>query len=146
MFVDVPLQGESSPWGILSFELAGTPLRALRILLEWKSRSALGYAKLSLAIDFVYLCIYALFFSSLALWLGERRGDRKWSTRAAWAATGAGAFDVLENVILLYEVSRITSAAPLPQLAASFAAVKLALLGLAACYAIIGGLALLRAR
>ena len=34
MFVDVPLEGESSPHGIVSFELAGTPQQALRILLE----------------------------------------------------------------------------------------------------------------
>ena len=72
MFVNVPLQGDASPNGIVSFELAGTPYQALRILLEWKIRDALGYARLSLIVDFIYLLIYALFFSSLALWVGKR--------------------------------------------------------------------------
>ena len=146
MFVDVPLQGHSSPWGIVSFELAATPHEALRILLEWKSRGALGYAKLSLAIDFVYLSIYALFFSSLALWVGHHRGQKTRSRRAAWAATAAAGFDVLENIVLLYELSRFTSPAPFPQLATSFAAAKLALLLLSVSYSVSGGIALVRAR
>jgi len=146
MFLDVPLRGESAPWGIVSFELAGTPQRALRILLEWKSMGALGYAKLIQVADFVYLIIYAMFFASLALWIGFRLGETVWSTRAAWAATCAAAFDVLENVVLLYEVIRFTSPAPFPQLAAAFAAMKFALLIFAATYAVIGGIALLRRR
>lgn len=146
MFVDVPLQGDSSPWGIVSFELAATPTRALRILLEWRARGALGHAKLSLSIDFIYLVIYALFFSSLASWLGKRRGDELWSNRAAWAATSAAGFDVLENAVLLYELNRFGSPAPFPQLAATFAATKLALLSLSIGYAVIAGIALVRAR
>jgi hypothetical protein len=145
LFVDVPLQGDSSPWGIVSFELAATPHQALRILLEWRVRGALGYATLSLAIDFVYLLIYTLFFSSLALWVGHRRGETTWSRRAAWAATAAAGFDVLENLVLLYEVGRFTSPAPFPQLAASFAAAKLALLLISVSYSVSGGIALVRA-
>jgi hypothetical protein len=146
MFVDVPLQGESSPWGIVSLELAATPTQALRILLEWKSQGALGYAKLSLTIDFVYLLVYALFFSSLALWLGKRRGEELWSNRAAWAATSAAGFDVLENAVLLYELNRLGSPAPFPQMAAGFAAAKLTLLSLSIGYAVVAGIALVRAR
>ena len=141
MLVDVPLQGESSPRGIVSFELAGTPQRALRILLEWKSRNALGSARLSLLVDFVYLGIYGLFFSSLALWVGARLGDEKWSTRAAWAATIAAAFDVLENGVLLYELNRFTSPSPYPQVAASFALTKFALLLGSAAYGFGGAVA-----
>jgi len=146
MFVDVPLQGESSRWGIISFQLAGTPHRTLQILLEWKSRGVLGYAKLSLAVDFVYLILYGLFFSSLASWVGAQLGETTWSNRAAWAATAAAGFDVLENAVLLYEVIRFSSPAPYPQLAASFAALKLTLLLLAAAYGVLGGIATLRAR
>jgi hypothetical protein len=146
IFVDVPLHGDSSPWGIVSFELAGTPQRALRILLEWKSQGAMGYAKLIQIADFVYLIIYAMFFASLALWIGSRLDETVWSTRAAWAATYAAAFDVLENGVLLYEVVRFSSPAPFPQLAASFAAVKFALLLFSASYAVIGSIAVLRRR
>ena len=141
LFVDVPLQGEASPYGIVSYELAGTPHEALRILLEWKSRDALGYAQLSLIVDFVYLLIYSLFFASLALWVGARLGETKWSVRAAWAASMAAVFDVLENGVLLYELTRFTSPAPYPQLGAAFALVKFALLLCSAAYGVIGGAA-----
>ena len=146
MFLDVPLRGESSPWGIVSFELAGTPLRALRILLEWKSRDAIGSAKLIQMADFLYLLVYAMFFASLALWVGSRLNEAVWSSRAAWAATYAAAFDVLENAVLLYELVRFTSPAPFPQLAASFASVKFALLIFSASYALVGGALVLRRR
>ncbi len=138
LFVDVPLRGESSPFGIVSFELAGTPQQALRIMLEWKSRGALGYAKLLQIVDFVYLLIYGLFFSGLAVWVGRGLDEAVWSTRAAWAAGLAAGFDVLENVVLLYELLRFTSPAPYPQLAASFAALKFALLLFSACYGVAG--------
>jgi hypothetical protein len=146
MFVDVPLQGESSPHGIISFELAGTPHRALRILLEWKSRNALGYARLSIVVDFVYLVIYAFFFNALALWLGARLGEKKWSVRAAWAATAAAAFDILENGALLYELNRFTSPTPYPQLATSFALAKFTLLLFSAVYGIVGAIILFARR
>ncbi len=146
MFVDVPLQGESSPSGIVSFELAGTPHRALQILLEWKSRGAMGNAKLSLIVDFVYLMIYGLFFASLAVWVGFRLDETTWSARAAWAATYAAGFDVLENGVLLYEVLRFTSPSPFPQLATAFAAAKFALLIFSALYGVIGGITVLRRR
>lgn len=146
MFIDVPLQGKASPNGIVSFELAWTPQEALRILLEWKSRNALGYAQLSLLVDFVYLIIYGLFFASLSLWVGARLGDEKWSTRAAWAATLAAAFDVLENGVLLYELNRFTSPSPYPQVAASFALTKFALLLGSAAYGLVGAVAVFAKR
>lgn len=144
MFVDVPLQGDASPRGIISFELAGTPQQALRILLDWKSRNALGYAKLSLLVDFVYLLIYSTFFAALALWIGARHDETNWSSRAAWAATLAAGFDVLENAVLLFEVLQLSSPPPYPQMAASFAAAKFGLLLFALGYAVLGGLRLLR--
>lgn len=139
LFVDVPLQGESSPHGIVSFELAGTPHQALRILLEWRSRGALGAARLSLIVDFLFLLIYAAFFSALALWVGVRLGERKWSVRAAWAASTAAVLDVLENGVLLYELNRLSSPSPYPQLAAALALGKFLLLVLSAAYGVVGG-------
>lgn len=146
MFVDVPLQGASAPFGIVSFELARTPHRALQILLEWRSREALGHARLSLIVDFVYLIIYGLFFASLATWVGARLGESKWSSRAAWAATVAAVSDVFENAVLLYQLGRFTSPAPFPQLAASFAITKFVLLLFSASYGLIGGIRSLRRR
>jgi hypothetical protein len=145
-FVDVPLQGEAAPWGIVSFELAGTPHRALVILLEWQNKSVLGHAKLSLIIDFVYLLIYGMFFSMLAIWVGKRLDEETWSVRAAWAATLAAGFDVLENGVLLAEVVRFTSPAPYPQIALTFAGAKFGLLGVSALYAVVGGAMAVRRR
>ena len=146
MFIDVPLQGEASPYGIVSYELAWAPQQALRILLEWKSRNALGYAQLSLIVDFVYLLIYALFFASLSLWVGARLGEEKWSARSAWAVTLAAAFDVLENGVLLYELNRFTSPSPYPQVAASFALTKFVLLVGSAAYGLGGAVAVFTRR
>lgn len=145
-FVDVPLQGDAAPWGIVSFELAGTPQRALAILLEWRSKSALGHAKLSLIIDFVYLLVYGVFFSMLAIWVGKRLDEETWSTRAAWAATLAAGFDVLENGVLLFEVVRFSSPAPYPQVALTFAGAKFVLLGVSVLYGVVGGARAVRRR
>jgi hypothetical protein len=90
--------------------------------------------------------IYSLFFSSLALWVGARLGHRKWSVRAAWAATVAAVFDILENGVLLYELNRLTSPAPYPQVAASFALTKFALLLGSALYGVVGSIAIFAQR
>lgn len=146
MFVDVPLQGQTSPWGIVSFEFARTPTRALAILLEWKRNAALGHAKLSLIADFLYLIIYGSFFAMLARWVGVRVGEVTWSRRAAAAAVGAAGFDVLENTALLIEVVRFSSPAPYPQLSFAFATLKFALLAASAAYSVVGLGALARRR
>lgn len=138
MFVDVPLQGDASPHGIVSFELASTPHRALRILLDWRSRNVLGHGRLSLIADFVYLVIYALFFSALALWVGARLGELKWSARAAWSATSAAFLDIVENGVLLYELNRLTTPSPYPQLAAALAVGKFLLIAASAAYGLVG--------
>ncbi len=138
-FLNVPLETEAAPLGIVSFELAGTPYTALAILLEWQSKSVVGHATLLQLVDFLYLLIYGAFFSMLALWVGRRLGDSTWSLRAAWAATLAAGFDILENGVLLFELVRMSSPAPYPQLAMAFALLKFVLIGFAAVYGL-GGL------
>ena len=140
-FIDLPLQTESAPWGIVSLELAWSPFRALRILLEWQRAGALGHAKLIQIADFVYLLIYGMFFATLAAWTGARLGQPKWASLAAWGATFAAGLDVLENAILLHEINRITTPSPWPELAALFAGGKFLLVGSSALYGIGGGLA-----
>ncbi|MEM7136989.1 MAG: hypothetical protein AAF500_10445 [Myxococcota bacterium] len=132
----VPLEGELTPWGIVSFQLARTPMRALAILLQWQADSALGHAKLGLLVDFLYLVVYSGFFVTLALWLGALLRDGTWSVRAAWAAVGAAVCDALENVVLLIEVVRVDSPSPYPEAAFSFAVIKFALLGGAIAYVV----------
>lgn len=144
--LDLPLQGEAAPWGIVSFELAATPYQALRILLEWDTKEALGHARLSLLVDFAYLLVYGLFFATLAAWFGKKNSDEKWSSLAAWAATLAALFDALENSLMLYQVERFSTETPFPQLAASFATLKFALLLIASAYCLVAGFGLLRRR
>ena len=106
----------------------------------------MGHAKLSLIVDFVYLLIYGAFFSMLAIWVGKRLDVQVSGTRAAWAATLAAGFDVLENGVLLFEVARFSSPAPYPQLALAFAGVKFALIGASMLYSLVGGARMLRRR
>lgn len=145
-FVDVPLQGPAAPYGIVSFELAGSPTRALAILVQWQTDNALGHATLSLVVDYLYMLIYGGFFVMLSLWLGALRGEQVWRMRAAKAAVAAVAFDALETGVLFFEVSRVASPSPYPQLAAAFAIAKFALLLVPAGYLVASGVALLRNR
>ena len=88
----------------------------------------------------------ARFGVMLSLWLGSLRDEHVWRTHAARAAVTAVVFDVLETSVLFFEVSRLASPAPYPQLAAAFATLKFALLLVPIGYAIVSGVAVLRAR
>ncbi|MEM9728338.1 MAG: hypothetical protein AAF997_07120 [Myxococcota bacterium] len=145
-FLDVPLEGPAAPYGIVSFELAGTPNRALAMLVEWRTNQAIGHAKLILIVDYLYMLIYGGFFVLLSLWLGAHRGDHVWHLRAARASVLAVAFDVLETSVLLFEVLRFSSPSPYPQLAAAFATAKFALLLVPIGYALVSAVALVRSR
>ena len=145
-FLDVPLRGAAAPYGIVSFELAGSPTRALAILMQWRNTDALGHAKLIMVADYVYMLIYGGFFMMLSLWLGAARDETVWSVRAAWASVLAVGFDLLETAVLAFEVWRFASPAPYPQLAAAFAGMKFALLVVPIGYAIASAFAWMRAR
>jgi hypothetical protein len=64
--IDQTLKTEVAPFGIISFELAGS--RAKDILISW-SETARQQAFLSLGLDYLFLCVYP-FALSLACHIG----------------------------------------------------------------------------
>jgi hypothetical protein len=135
--------------GIIPFELAGTPERALDILEHWgpDGRAA---ARQSLLLDYPYLVTYSILQAALCDAASDalrERGAAKLADAgrlvriAQWAA---GAFDAAENTALLAVLAGRNGR--LPALARTCASVKFALLGLGWLYATVGLAGHLRSR
>ncbi len=143
---------DDSDFGIVDFELAGTPDQAVEILDDW-GRDGREGAEQAIRIDFAYLVAYSLLLTlacaSVAIILGERGWVR--TARAGWRLAAlsplAGVLDGVENIALLrvlggYESGTvIASATQVANVAASakfaivmvgFAFVIIAVVGLAA--------------
>jgi hypothetical protein len=144
--LDRRMQDAGGP-GIVPFELAGSTARMEEILAEWGERGR-DAARLSLWLDFAYLAAYGMF-----LWLAiralrdaalrrARTGFARLGERIAPLPLVAAACDAVEDVALLLVLGgRGGSAAP--ALAAAFASVKFACVGIAVLY-LLGGLLMLR--
>ena len=98
------LENEITPYGIFSFELAGSLERSLEILNSW-SPLAKTFAGLSLGFDFLFLLIYTLFISLLIHKLNERLWKNKPFYKIGelliWSMFITAIFDAVENVALI---------------------------------------------
>jgi hypothetical protein len=98
------LENDIAPYGIFSFELAGTLDRSLEIINSW-SPLAKTFAGLSLGYDFLFLLIYTLFISLLIhkvnerLWVGK--SFYKIGEILIWSMFITAIFDAVENVALI---------------------------------------------
>lgn len=98
------LENEITPYGIFSFELAGTLDRSLEIINSW-SPLAKTFAGLSLGYDFLFLLIYTLFISLLIhkvnerLWVGK--SFYKIGELLIWSMLITAIFDAVENISLI---------------------------------------------
>jgi hypothetical protein len=144
--LDRQMQDAGGP-GIIAFELAGSSGRAAEIIADWGERGR-DAARLSLWLDFAYLAAYGTF-----LWLAIRalRDGALRRSRMRFARLGAhveplplvaAGCDAVEDVALLLVLGGHGGAVA-PALAAAFASVKFACLGIAALY-LLGGLVVLR--
>lgn len=104
-----PLKIErAAPYGILSFEFAGSPDSAKTIIAEWKKHDVLDVAYQSLRWDFGFIAVYTITFSFVTM-LAANVYRRRGLKLAALVMTGltlgqwlAGGFDVIENCALLH--------------------------------------------
>ena len=147
-----PLQTEAAPAGIVSFELAGSPDRAMQILASWDPHynPTLGYsvvefytaplyAAFGLGLDYLFMPSYA---AAIALGVLLAAGRHKgWFTSLGailgWGALAAALLDAVENIALWRELlGAILS--PWPMVAATCARVKFALILLGIAYALAG--------
>jgi hypothetical protein len=135
----------AAPFGIVSFELAGSAAAAAAILDSWSPR-AREEALFSLGLDYLFLVLYPLFLSLACARLAQARsgGAARAGGLLAWAVLAAAPLDAVENaalVALLWQGPGEGAA----RLAWLCAAPKFALVALALAYAILGlGAALLR--
>jgi hypothetical protein len=139
---------ESGP-GIVAFELAGSQERAEEILTEWGPTGE-DAAREQLLIDFAFLLAYGAFLVLAVAAVRNLLRARGWARVAAGGAVFvplgavAAAFDAAENVCLLAVLDG--SGAAFAVLAATYAAIKFALVGAAIAYLLAGIALSLRAR
>src|SRR5512139_3783835 len=103
--LDQPLQTSAAPNGIVSFELAGTPLAAREITDSWKQLSTLlsatgqpnpdivnvayAFAAFGLGLDYLFMPMYALALSFATLLVAQKQSGR---FHSVLALAGYGAF------------------------------------------------------
>lgn len=137
-----PLTTEAAPYGIVSFELAGSVERTQLILINWDANEQVR-AAFGLGLDFLFMAVYA---STIAFGCGmagqvlkhSRWPLGRWSNPLSWAAILAALLDVVENIALAMVIfgSVVT---PWPEIARWCAIFKFALIFIGIVYVIYGG-------
>lgn len=156
--LDQPLQTPAAPNGIVSFELARSPLQAQAITDEWK-RSSLSlsavagqadpnivnvpymFAAFGLGIDYLFMPVYAFALAFGTLLAANRHGGwfKSLGAAAGYGAFAAVLFDAVENYALFQILlNRVYS--PYPEIAYYCASLKFALLIFGLLYALAGWL------
>jgi len=156
--LDQPLRTPAAPNGIVSFELAGSPLQAQVITDEWKRSSLLlsavagqtnpdivnipyAVAAFGLGIDYLFMPVYAFALAFGTLLAANRHGGwlKSLGAVAGYGAFVATVFDAVENYALFQILlNRIVS--PYPEIAFYCASLKFGLLSFGLLYALVGGL------
>lgn len=160
--LDRPLRTQAAPNGIVSFELAGTPLTARAITDSWKQLSLLlsatgqanpdivnvayALAAFSLGLDYLFMPAYALALAFGTLLVAQKHSGwfKSLAVLAGYAAFAAAAFDAVENYALLQVLlGKIDSG--YPAIAAFCAILKFGLLAFGVLSVLTGWLAPRRA-
>lgn len=144
-FLDGFLITESTPNGIVSFELAKDLDKSIAMINSWNpvAKTAAG---LSMGFDFLFLIIYSFFISLLVFKLNKKffgaEGNNKLGEIFLIIPFIAAFFDILENItlikLLLGDLQQQWSS-----LAYYFATIKFVLLFIAIAYILIGGVVIL---
>lgn len=144
-----PLTTEAAPYGVVSFELAGTVENMHRILSSWDVDTQLR-AAFGLGLDYLFMVVYA---STIAFGCGIvarvlQRGSwplARWGNLLAWGVILAALLDVVENIALTIMIFGPV-ASPWPEVARWCAIPKFALIFIGIVYVIYGGVVALVVR
>lgn len=115
LLVNQPLQTDMAPQGIVSFQLAGSADQAYQILASWQP-AGIGWAKVSLWVDFLFIPAYVLALIQLTRHFTRDRPGVRERVGARWVRAlfaTAGLSDVTENVLLLNNLNPPTDAVTL---------------------------------
>ena len=153
--LDQPLRTDAAPNGIVSFELAGTPLTAREITDSWKQLSRLlsatgqpnpdivnvayVFAAFGLGLDYLFMPVYALALSFATLLAAQKHTGRirMLLALAGYGAFAAALFDAVENYAL-FQILLGWGDSGYPEIAAFCATMKFGLLALGILAALIG--------
>jgi hypothetical protein len=156
--LDQPLRTPVSPNGIVSFELAGSPLQAQTIIAEWKRSSLLlsevigqanpdivnipyTFAAFGLGIDYLFMPVYAFALGFGTLLAANRHAGwfKSLGAVAGYGAFVAAMFDAVENYAL-FQILLNSIHSPYPEVAYYCASLKFGLLIFGLLYALAGWL------
>jgi hypothetical protein len=135
-----PLTTSAAPSGIVSFELARTPVNAQAMLDSWDARAQL-YAAFGLGFDFLFMPVYALALALGALLAAGRHPGwfAKLGAWIGWGALAAPLFDATENLGLWNSLLGHVNSA-WPEVSFWCASFKFGLILLGILYGLIGWL------
>ena len=137
-----PLTTEAAPYGVVSFELAGTIEKTEKIIMSWEA-DARERAAFGLGLDYLFMVVYA---STIAFGCGMASNvlrREKWPlvSLGAWLGWGvilAAVLDAFENIALTTIIFSGVSS-PWPEIARWCAYLKFALIFVGIAYAFYGG-------
>lgn len=137
-----PLTTAAAPYGVVSFELAGTVENMREILASWDAQTQLR-AAFGLGLDYLFMVVYAstlIFGCGLATRVLQRS---KWplvrfGNPLAWGVILAALLDAVENVALTTIIFG-TVASPWPEVARWCAIPKFGLIFIGIVFVIYGG-------
>ena len=137
-----PLTTTAAPYGVISFELAGTVERSLLILSSWDADAQMR-AAFGLGLDYLFMVVYA---STIAIGCGlaaqvlKRTGWPlgSWGSLLGWAVILAAILDSIENLALTTLIFG-SVVSPWPEIARWCAIFKFALIFIGIVYVIFGG-------
>jgi hypothetical protein len=140
-YIGSPLVTGQAPYGIVSYELAGSLEQSAGILASWDAEARL-HAAFSLGFDYVFMLFYSTTIGFACAWAAEilqLRGwpGSRWGLPLAWGQWLAAIFDAVENLALtIFLFGALAS--PWPQIARICALLKFALIFLGILYALYG--------
>jgi len=136
-----PLMTPEAPFGIISFELAGSVSRSQDVIDSWDHNAQL-HAAFSLGLDYLFMVLYSTTIALGCIWAGEVMQANHWpfsrlSVPLAWGQWLAALLDFVENIALVIILFG-TAASPWPQLAQWCAIAKFALIFIGMIYIFLG--------
>lgn len=139
--VGAPLNTPQAPFGIISYELAGSPSQAQEILESWPAEAKLR-AAFSLGLDYLFMLAYASAISLACVWAADALRHRGWPFAGlggplAWGQWIAALLDALENLALTV-ILFSSPVSPWPEIARWSAVIKFSLVFIGLIYAFLG--------
>lgn len=137
--IGAPLNTEAAPYGIISFELAGNPSEAVRIVNSWDQVGQL-HAALSLGLDYLFMLVYSTTIALACVWASDMLHNSDmplmWlGVSLAWGQWLAALLDAVENFVL-WKILLGSLNSPLPEIARWAATGKFILIFLGLIYAL----------